>query len=310
MTRRVKNQCSNPDIWRCVAPAARNAKFASICCVILLAAAGCERATVHGTVVDERGQLLPGVIVTVERTREQDLSDAMGAYSIQFRPRGTHILHYQKTGFTPAMLELSIDSPRAVQANAVEMWRVPPNPGVFILRNYRYESTTPVEIEPLSIYEAGNLYGTQRDPEYLTENSAPIIILHRMPTFDVRFARMEERPIALGDQKPPEDGPRAWVLAEPLAADLTLIDEPQGLLQRLSFDAPLEPGVYAVHWGALHGYTATEARIFFFRVPDPEAPAEEIEGETDETGETEEPEESPETPAPRDDEAVDDDGGF
>lgn len=285
--------------------------------LMVAAGAGCERATVYGTVVDERGELLPGVIVTVARTREQDLSDAMGAYAISFEPRGAHTLHYVKTGFTPAVLDLEITEPRSVQAKVVEMWRVPPNPGVFALRNYRYDPLTPVEIESFPIQDAGTLYGTQRDAEYVTDNQAPVIIMHRMPTFDVRFARLEERPLATADGKPIKDAPEAWVLAEPLATDVTAIDQPEGLLQRLTFTVPLEPGVYAVHWGALHGYTATEKRIFLFRVLGPdEVVAPEVEGET--TAEDDEAAAN-EDEAEADDEgsavrnratAVDDDGGF
>lgn len=252
------------------------------CCPLILCAfaialgAGCERASVHGTVIDERGDLLPGVIVTVERSREQDLTDAMGEYHIGFRPRGAHTLLFHKTGFTPAILELDVDGPRSVDAKAVEMWRVPIGAGVYVFNEFQFEATTPVEATPFPIQNAGSLYGTQRDPEYATANLAPVIILYRVPTFDARLARIEEQLIAREDGKADEDGPKAWVLAEPVAADLVPIDEPEGLLHRLSYDAPLTPGVYAVHWGALHGSTATEGRIFMFRIlaPDEEIPTE------------------------------------
>lgn len=270
-------------------------------CVVGLGA-GCERATVYGTVVDERGELLPGVIVTVQRTREQDLSDAMGAYNIQFRPRGSHTLHYQKTGFTPAVLEVDVDAPRSVQAKAVEMWRVPLSAGVFMLRNYQFEPTTPVEIETFPFHEGEMLYGTQRDPEYITDNHAPIVILHRMPTFDVRLARLEERPFTVAGGEPVEDGPKAWVLADPLATDIAPVDEPEGLLRRLTFEVPLPPGVYAVHWGALLGHAATEKRIFMFQIVDPEAEAPEGTEDTADADEDTADEEETE-PAP-------DNGGF
>jgi hypothetical protein len=34
----------------------------------------------------------------------------------------------------------------------------------------------------------------------------------------------------------------------------------------------LTPGVYAVHWGALEGYTTTDSRMFLFRVGEAEPP--------------------------------------
>jgi hypothetical protein len=244
----------------------------AVACLIL-ASTGCERASVEGMIIDERGERLPGVVVSVEGTRDQALSNAMGEYTVQFRPRGPHVLDFHKSGFAPAMLELDVDGPRTVQARTVEMWRVPPNAGVFILDDFRFEGTTPVEVAPFPFENQVTAYGTQRDPEYFTENVEPIIIIYRLPTFDVRLARLEERPVAMPDGTAIENGPKAWVLAESLAVDLAPMDQPEGLLGRLVYDGPLDPGVYAVHWDALNGHTSIEARIFMFRILTPEEAA-------------------------------------
>jgi len=65
------------------------------------------------------------------------------------------------------------------------------------------------------------------------------------------------------------------------------IDLPEGQLQRVVVDRPLQPGVYAVHWGAIEGYTTLDARAYVFRVvepPEPE-PEETPDGVSDERSE-------------------------
>jgi hypothetical protein len=52
-------------------------------------------------------------------------------------------------------------------------------------------------------------------------------------------------------------------------------DEPKHLLGEVRFLDALEPGVYALHWGALNGYSATDSRLFLFAVPSPEPPPQE-----------------------------------
>lgn len=240
---------------------------------VIAVATGCERATVEGMVIDERGDRLPGVAVTVERTRDQALTNAMGEYAVTFRPRGSHVLGFHKSGFTPAVLKLDVDSPRTVQARNVEMWRVPPNGGVFIMQDFRFEATTPVEAMPYPILDKGTTYGTQRDAEYLTTNVEPLIVVYRLPTFDVRLARLEEQPQAMPDGTAIKDGPKSCVLAESIPVDLAPMDQPEGLLRRLTYENPLAPGVYAVHWGALLGHTSTDKRIFMFRILTPEEAA-------------------------------------
>jgi hypothetical protein len=230
--------------------------------LVALAGVGCERATVEGVVIDERGDRLPGVAITVEGTRDQALSNALGEYRVQFRPRGNHLLQFRKTGFTPGILELEVLGPRTVSARTVELWRVPPYAGVFLVERYRFEATTPVEVTPFGIVDEETAYGTQRDPEYTSTNPYPVIILHRVSPFDVWLARLEERPTT--------EQSKAWVLAETIATNLAALDQPEGVLQQLKYQGALEPGVYAVHWGALFGSTQNEARIFTFRIATPE----------------------------------------
>ena len=66
-----------------------------------------------------------------------------------------------------------------------------------------------------------------------------------------------------------------------------VLDEPEKLLVELKATAPLEPGVYAIHWGALEGYDSIDPRIFMFALKAP-APEDEGEGEstTDDEGES------------------------
>ena len=44
------------------------------------------------------------------------------------------------------------------------------------------------------------------------------------------------------------------------------VDEPERYLQQIRLAEPLEPGLYAVHWGALAGHKTSETRAFVFQI--------------------------------------------
>jgi hypothetical protein len=61
-----------------------------------------------------------------------------------------------------------------------------------------------------------------------------------------------------------------WVAAERVPAWAEAVDPPEKLLVRFALGDALEPGAYAVSWGAFEGYTVTEAHAYAFRVIEPE----------------------------------------
>ena len=112
--------------------------------------------------------------------------------------------------------------------------------------------------------EGGMAHATRRDPKLTTHDSAPVIVCYKTPRYNVRLSRMRRADAKLG----PGDSHlfEVWTAGGTLRADLSPLDQPEGLLLKLRIDQPLEPGVYAVHWGALEGYTTIETIVFMFRV--------------------------------------------
>ncbi len=65
------------------------------------------------------------------------------------------------------------------------------------------------------------------------------------------------------------------VPVEAIPVAVAPIDKLEELLIGINLQAPLEPGTYGVHWGALQGYTSTDPRVYLFQVPAPPGEAEE-----------------------------------
>lgn len=234
-------------------------------CLIVLAA--CNRSLISGKVVNIKGEALPGVAVHVEGTRFQALTDGLGQYRIPYTP-GKVVLHFMKTGYTPGTLEIAADSPRQIEAQAVSLWELPLDKGVYLYENFRYREATKVMPEPFVTKGNHTVYATRRWPEIETTANAPLILCYKMPDWDVRFCRMDLT--ELQTHLPGGGLEEAQVLAQTktIPARLLAIDQPEGLLHQLELSGPLEPGTYAVHWGALDGASDRDARIFMFSVVD------------------------------------------
>lgn len=268
--------------------------------VCLVALAACNRSTISGKVVNIKGEALPGVAVQVEGSPHQALTDALGQYRVPYAP-GDIVLHFMKTGYTPGTLELSSETRRAIEAETVSLWELPLDKGVYLYENFRYQETTKIVPEEFVSHDERTVYATRRWPEIETTSTAPLILCYKMPGWDVRFCRMELT--ELNSPLPGGGVEEAQVLArtKTIPARLIAIDQPEGLLRQLEFGGTLQPGTYAVHWGALDGATASDPRIFTFTIvdyeltlpPEEEAKGEEAEMEEEPT-EAESPEESEE----------------
>ena len=250
--------------------------------------------------VNIQGEALPGVAVQVEGTNYQALTDGLGQYRVPYTS-GEVVLHFMKTGYTPGTMELAEASGGEITAQAVSLWELPLDKGVYLYEDYRYRETTKVVPEEIYTADQRKVYATRRWPEVETTVTAPLILCYKMPDWDVRFCRMELS--ELNEPLPGGGFEEAQVLSrtKTIPARLVAIDQPEGLLRQLELPGPLEPGTYAVHWGALDGASASDPRIFTFSVVDYELtlpPPEEgeAEGEKDEA-----PEESAETEESEDD---------
>lgn len=87
---------------------------------VLAASSGCSRKALEGVVVTVRGETLPGVAVAIKGTDFQAVTDGVGQYRLP-AIAGTHAITFAKTGYTPGLLELTIDQPRPVTATTVSL---------------------------------------------------------------------------------------------------------------------------------------------------------------------------------------------
>lgn len=235
--------------------------------VCLVALAACNRGTISGKVANIQGEALPGVAVQVEGTNYQALTDALGEYRVPYVP-GNIVLHFMKTGYTPGTLEISSDARRTIEAQTVSLWELPLDKGVYLYENFRYQETTKVVPEEFLSADGTKVYATRRWPEVETTATAPLILCYKMSDWNVRFCRMQLT--ELNDPLPGGGFEEAQVLArsKTIPARLLAIDEPEGLLRQLELPGTLEPGTYAVHWGALDGASDSDPRIFMFTIAD------------------------------------------
>jgi hypothetical protein len=256
------------------------------CCILL---AGCGTGFIEGTVLDVTGQTLPGVAVEVRGTPYEGLSDAHGRYSVKYQP-GELQLYFAKTGYTPGMLVLTVNSMRNVEATSVVLWRLPEGGGVYLYEDHRYRRTDFIPPSPFKSMsaEGGVVYGTTRWPKLETTDRDPLILCHKMPPYGCKLYQMN-----LAELHPPSDDTgnttvSAWIPGENIPIVTEPIDAPEGLLVRIRPMRPLETGSYAAHWGALDGVPVdNEQRMFFFNIVDTITP---------QAGEDETPaESSPET---------------
>lgn len=229
---------------------------------------GCEpTATIKGTVMDIQGQHLPGVSVTVP-DGPAAATDALGNYSLSV-PSGSLRLDFHKTGYTSGWAEITVSGTGTVKADDIQLWPLPESKGVYLFENFRYEPLDRVEPKRYVGNNGKNVFGVMRAPQARTENTNPLLVAHKLPAYDVhahRLAKTQAAPPTAGSSGAQET---VWVAEDEVEILASPIDEPDHLLTDLRFAHPLAPGDYAVHWGALQGFTTTETRAFLLHVAAP-----------------------------------------
>lgn len=233
---------------------------AAACC-----AAGCVPSRIEGNVVDVHGEALPGVAVSIAGTAKQDLTDALGHYRLFYKP-GAVTLSFIKTGYTPGRLVIDTMDKRLVEATPVQLWALPPRKGVYLFQDYRHEAAKPVEPEKFDTLNWGVVYGTTRWSEVETADEEPMILAYKMPLEGARLVRLE-----LLDITPREDAEtaklvEAWIPTKRYDVQVVPVDQPEQILSHLKLEGALEPGCYALHWGALDGEPSLESRMFVFNI--------------------------------------------
>lgn len=233
------------------------------CLAIIIMLPACYRTGVSGVVGNIQGEALPGVVVQVSDEEGQATTDARGHYRI--RPSSSDAtLDFSKTGYAPARIRLDPDTRRQATHGDVQMWRLPESAGVYLFDDRRYKQMSWVIPRQFFMSDGTVAYGTRSEPDAETHTSEPMILCYHTPRYDARLSRLVRA-------KPMQPAAKAaafdiWTAGGTIDADLVPVDQPQGMLRRLRIDRPLEPGAYAVHWGALEGYITLENRIFMFQV--------------------------------------------
>lgn len=239
----------------------------------------CEpTATIKGDVLDIKGQKLPGVSVTVPNGPAAS-TDALGQYTLRTGPASLH-LDFHKTGYTSGWLELDVSGTTIVKADNIQLWPLPESKGVFLFQDYNYSALDRVEPKRYVDKNNRNIFGLMRAPQLATALTNPLLIAYKLPAYDVHAHRLQKVQASLPTAGSSGAAETVWAPAEEISVIATPIDEPERLLTDLRFEHALAPGDYAIHWGALQGFTTTETRAFLFHVGAPneasvEAPAEE-----------------------------------
>lgn len=230
--------------------------------------------------MNHAGEALPGVSVHVQGTESGALTNALGEYRIPM-PTGEHTLLYAKTGYTIFDQVARVDGSGATQISEVHLWNLPPENSVFLYKNMIYTPTTWVIPKRYYMADGTTDYGTLREPEVYSDDAIPLLICYRTPRYDARLTRLQEKTAQL-----PQDDKQTfdiWSAGGTVGVDLVPVVHSDPSLLKLDVLEPLQPGRYAIHWGALEGYTTLDERIFIFEVtekalPDFEAVDPEMDG--------------------------------
>lgn len=245
--------------------------------VMLAGFAGCFPGTIQGTVEDLQGNRLPGVVVEVQETGRQALTNARGKYEVRYEP-GAINLRFMKTGYTGGHLEMTVEEPRPVLARPVTLWPLPRQKGVHFLENYRYRAAGAIEPERFDSNNLGTVYGLERWTD-VQIGPEPRIVAHRLPPDGLRVYRMEMVELFVEDEWGETQILEVYTGARLTPHEARYIDE-AGTLLALDFPDGLPPGNYAISWGALQGETNVDSRIWIFSVlPSEPEPTEEDDGE-------------------------------
>jgi hypothetical protein len=242
--------------------------------IVLVLGAGCDTQLVEGYVETQNGERLPGVVVTVEGTRFQAMSNARGEFRVRHNGEPL-VLNYFKTGYAPAALESGGSPGRRYTAETVKLWRLPVSHGVWLNENFRYVRARPVEPESYTLTDGRSVHGIQRLSDVDTKAEIPfIVIFGRLPAYNIALSRLEIAEARVEDL--PDQTQMIWTPIRDIPVSPRSLDQPEGRLIHVRMFEPLEPGHYAVHWGALRQPRAPDPRAYLFNVVG-DAPLEPVE---------------------------------
>lgn len=245
----------------------------------------------QGLITNLNGEPLPGVSVKVDALQAFGVSNGNGLFgkrpNLISVPPGTWELQYIKTGYTTAFQTVSTGKTRAVDVPAVSLWPLPAAKGVYVLEGLNYRAFTRATPDRYLSESNTPVFGLKQTPELILDGPPDLIISHKMVNYDWQLSKLEQQEV-LRHGVTAEGGisdsllETIWVAAIRLPIQAVPVDQPEQLLWRIKPSAPMGPGFYAVHWGALDGDATTEESVYLFGIADPDAaPETEVPAETE-----------------------------
>lgn len=219
---------------------------------------------VYGIVTNPEGETLPGVSVRLTNNSEVSaITNVLGEYRLNTKP-GRHSIQYAKSGYTLVNTDLVLEKTSSRLLPKIKMWNLPPGNSVFFYNKTLYTPTTWLKPKRYFMADNGPSFGTTRDPDLLTDESMPFIVCYRMPRYDARLTRLQQRKAQL-----PQDETQTfdvWVPSGTISVNLDPVVPSDPSLLKVKLYEHLEPGRYALHWGALDGYTTIDDRMYMFEI--------------------------------------------
>lgn len=249
-------------------------KTTNLCIAFALLLTGCGQPAIQGVVQDMHGEALPGVSVRVAGSDQSALTDARGKYLIKHE-LGMFQLVYAKSGYTTAQTDMYYSEPALNQQPPVKLWSVPPKEGVFHFTGTRYEAIDQRSFRKYFLSDGTIEPALREMPNRTIAGEKPLLLCFKTPRRNAKLARLQEVEAHLPTD--PNQTFGVWITGGSVPVDLIPIVTSDPSLLQVRLTEPLQPGMYALHWGALEGYSSLDERIFIFIVTaEPEADLMEI----------------------------------
>jgi hypothetical protein len=236
-----------------------------IICVIGITAlfTGCGKSVIQGVVQDMHGETLPGVSVRVMGSDRSALTDARGKYLLTHE-LGMFQVVYAKSGYTTALADLYYSEPALNQQSPVELWSLPPKEGVFHFTGTRYDAIDQRTFRKYFLSDGTIEQALREMPDHTIAGERPLLLCFKTPRRNAKLARLQEVEAHLPTDPSQTFG--VWIAGGSVPVDLIPVVPSDPSLLQVRLVEPLQPGMYALHWGALDGHSSLDERIFIFVV--------------------------------------------
>ena len=238
-------------------------------------------AGLQGTVVDEYGQLLPGVEVSMVDTEFTTTTDESGVYELGYTP-GRFELRFTAVGYSGARLKFDVQREVAIPVRQVELWHLPPHEGIFVAAEQGYQPlvTTSVSTAGTWLESRNGLKSPSRTP--VLDDEPRFVFMGKTHTTTGMSLSLMEYSNRIKVQNMfgrSRVKTNMWLISgDDLDFDVSQPDPDTPLFVVTPVNT-LAPGLYAFHWGVLDAQdpftssASSRKAVFDFEIPE-DAPAE------------------------------------